>query len=271
LGAFFHASKEGLAAATTIQSLIDGAPPARQPFPQDAPVSLATDTIEFSGVTSIYAGRGEGITAPLSFALPPRTTTLVCGASGAGKSTLLALLVPFMPCTCGTIRVGGVDLRDVDTAAWRRQIGWVPQHPALFSGTVLDNIRLGAPDVTDDLAASLLARLFPDGTLSTATNLTADGAGLSGGERTRIALARAAARSPSLLLLDEPTSFLDPRAASAVASLLAELSATTTLLIATHEPERFPWARARVNLSCAAGEAANPALLGAGARAEAGA
>jgi ATP-binding cassette subfamily C protein CydCD len=277
LGTYFHASKDGLAAATTILNLIDGAPPALETSPTGAPhsgtaVSLATDTIEFTGVTSIYAGRGEGITAPLTLSLPPRTTTLVCGASGAGKSTLLALLVPFMPCTGGTIRVGAVDLRDVDTAAWRRQIGWVPQHPALFSGTVLDNIRLGAPEVADDLAASLLARLFPEGTLSTATTLTADGAGLSGGERTRIALVRAVARAPSLLLLDEPTSFLDPRAASAVASLLEELSTTTTLLIATHEPARFPWAHARVNLSLsgAAGEAASPVLLGAAARAGTG-
>jgi ATP-binding cassette subfamily C protein CydCD len=268
LGTYFHSSKEGLSAVRTILDVIDRGPAGRATASDTvqhaiADTSLASNAIEFIDVTSIYGDRGEGIKAPLTFSLLPRTTTLVCGPSGAGKSTLLALLVPFFPCTGGTIRIGGVNLYDVDTVAWRRQIGWVAQRPSLFSGTVLDNMRLGAPDITDAEAASLLARLCPDGTISPSTYLTADGEGLSGGERTRIALARSLARSPALLLLDEPTAFLDPRAASAVLSVLYGLSATTTMVIATHEPEHFPWATQVIDLGSGAGDATYAGRLGA--------
>jgi ATP-binding cassette subfamily C protein CydCD len=258
LGTFYHASKEGLAAAETITTLIAPAsePTATPVLPRTTvPVPLAASTITLLEVTCRYGDRREGLTSPVSFSLRPQTTTLVCGPSGAGKSTLLSLLVPFRPCSCGSITVDGAEIRDLDLAEWRRQTGWVSQRPSLFAGTVLDNLRIGAPNASEAEAAAVLARLFPDNTISPATRLTEDGDGISGGERVRIALARCLLRSPALLLLDEPTAFLDPRSASAVVTLLAEISATTTLVIATHEPERFPWAEAIVDLGVAAGDA----------------
>jgi ATP-binding cassette subfamily C protein CydCD len=257
LGTFYHAGKEGLAAAGTVMALIEPASELAAPVrPGTGPaVSVATSTITLSDVTCRYADRREGLANPVSLSLPPQTTTLICGPSGSGKSTLLSLLIAFRQCSGGSITAGGVDLRDVALAEWRRQVGWVSQHPALFAGTVLDNLRIGAPDASASEASALVARLFPDKTISPATRLTEDGDGISGGERVRIALARCLLRSPSLLLLDEPTAFLDPRAASAVVALLADVSATTTLVIATHEPERFPWAEAFIDLGESAGDA----------------
>jgi ABC-type transport system involved in cytochrome bd biosynthesis fused ATPase/permease subunit len=249
LGTFYHSSKEGLAAAGTILELID-----RAPKPSTSATyctSPTIDALELSDVTCVYGGRGEGLVVPVTLTLSPGTTTLVCGPSGAGKSTLLRLFVPLMPCTGGTIRVGGIDLRDVDVDHWRRRLGWVAQRPSLFPGTVLDNLRVGAPEVTEAQAASLLARLFPDGALGVSTRLTEDGEGLSGGERVRVAVARAILRSPTLLLLDEPTAFLDARAAFAVIGVLEEASATTTMVVATHEPDRFPWADQILHLDSA--------------------
>jgi ATP-binding cassette subfamily C protein CydCD len=240
LGTFYHSSKEGLAAEATILDLVDG-PSGSNATPR-AHVSPTASAIELRGVTCIHGERGEGITEPVTLLIPPRTTTLVCGSSGAGKSTLLGLLVPFRSCTDGTIRVGEVELRDLDVDRWRRRLGWVAQRPSLFPGTVLDNLRVGNSGVSEVEAASLLAHLFPDGTIVPSTRLTEDGEGLSGGERVRVGLARAILRSPSLLLLDEPTAFLDPQAASAVVSLLENLSSTTTMVIATHDPDRFSWA-----------------------------
>lgn len=246
LGAFFHSSKEGLAAATTVMDLIDEVP--TNPVPSQAARMPAHSTIEFADVTCIHGERGEGIRFPVSVSIAPGSTTLVCGPSGAGKSTVLAMLLGFVPCTSGTIRVGASSLSDVDLDEWRRHIGWVPQRPSLFPGTILDNLRLSAPATSDEAAATVLERLFPEGGILPSTPIVSNGDGLSGGETMRVALARALVRRPSLLLLDEPTTFLDPRSASAVLGALREFSGTTTLIIATHEPERFPWADTLVNL-----------------------
>src|SRR5579872_3220524 len=220
LGTFFHASMEGVAAATTVLDLADACAPEhatmRPAGPLAIPPSPATHPITFSDVTYIYADRGEGLIAPLTFSLLPGTTTLLTGSSGAGKSTLLDLLVPFNRPTSGTIRIGGVDLRHVDLDRWRASIGWVSQHPSLFPGTILENLRLGMPTIPLAEAETLLQRLFPGGEITVTTTITDDGDGLSGGERMRLVLARALLRSPDLLLLDEPTAFLDPAATSIV-------------------------------------------------------
>jgi ATP-binding cassette subfamily C protein CydCD len=214
---------------------------------------MSIGTIRFTGVTCVYAGRGEGLVQPVDLSIAPRTTTLIVGPSGAGKSTLLSLLVPFIRPSTGSITVSGVDLGGLDLDAWRKQLGWVAQPPSLFSGTVLDNIRLAAPRATEAEAESLLASLFPDGRISLSKRLSPNGEGLSGGERVRVALARALARRPALLLLDEPTAFLDPVARDAVLAAVRHAGDSAALVIATHEPELFAWAERVVALPGAAG------------------
>jgi ABC-type multidrug transport system fused ATPase/permease subunit len=149
------------------------------------------------------------------------------------------LLLGFLVPTAGAIRVGDTELAALDIEQWRRRIAWVPQRPYLFSGTVADNVRLGAPAATDEdvwaalgqaEAATFVAGL-PDGL---ATRLGEQGTGLSAGQRQRIALARAFLRDAPLLLLDEPTAGLDAESEAAVLAAIERLSAGRTVLLVAH-------------------------------------
>ena len=214
-------------------------------------VDPSRTSIDFSNVTCIYPNRGTGIVEPLNLSIAPLTTTVVTGPSGAGKSTLLSLIERFVSPTSGSISIEGVSIAELDIDDWRRQIAWVPQRPSFFSGSVVDNLRIGAPDARDSDIAEVVTRLFPDfaGQKSLSSLLSSDGRKLSGGEQVRLALGRALLRQSTLLLLDEPTSFLDPEAAENVARLLHERAWRVTTLIATHEAHRFPCATNEISLS----------------------
>ena len=142
----------------------------------------------------------------------------------------------------GRVTAGGVDLGRCDPAAWRSRVAWVPQRPTLFRGTVADNIRLGAPDATDEevraaaatAGADELVRALPEGY---GTVVGDGGRPLSTGEVRRVALARAFLRDAPLVLLDEPTADLDPRSAELVARAVERLLADRTVLLVTHRPD----------------------------------
>ncbi len=164
------------------------------------------------------------------------------GASGGGKSTVVSLLLRFAEPSSGRIAVGADDLADLDAAAWRRSLAYVPQRPTLFRGTVADNIRFGDA-AADDLRVRRAAELagahdfvssFPDGY---ATLVGDGGRGLSAGERRRIALARAFLRDAPLVILDEPTADLDPSSAVLVRDAVDRLRVGRTVLLVAHRPE----------------------------------
>jgi ABC-type multidrug transport system fused ATPase/permease subunit len=164
------------------------------------------------------------------------------GTSGAGKSTLVSLLLGFISPTAGRIRVGGVDLTDVDPAAWRRRIAYVPQRPTLFRGTVADNIRLGEQTADEDRvrrAAELAgAHDFVSSLPRGYETLVGESERqLSTGERRRIALARAFLRDAPLVLLDEPTADLDPARVALVSAAIERLRPGHTVLLVAHRPE----------------------------------
>ena len=163
------------------------------------------------------------------------------GPSGSGKSTLLALLLRFIEPTAGTIEAGGVPLAELDLAAWRAQIAWVPQRPHLFAGTVAGNIALGQPDASraaiERAAALAGAAEFIEALPAGLDTELGDRAGrLSAGERQRIALARAFLRDAPLLLLDEPTAHLDAITAAEILATIETLMAHRTVVLVSHGP-----------------------------------
>ncbi len=186
-----------------------------------------------------YPESGEFVLRHASVYLPPGAKIGLFGPSGSGKTTLLDLLLRHYDPVEGAIRVGGVDLRELDLAAWRRRVAFVAQDIVLFRGSMLDNIRYVNPAADDarvqravQLAnlGDLVARL-PQG-LDTAVGER--GARLSGGERQRIAIARALLQDPLLIVFDEATSAVDRDAETQVMNELDRLFPSTTRLIISH-------------------------------------
>ncbi len=171
----------------------------------------------------------------------PGETVALVGPSGCGKSTLLNVVLGLCRPGSGQVLLGGVDQRDIDLDDWRARIGWVPQRPHLFGRSVADNVRLGRPGASDGAVATALdaagltdvVRRLPRGA---DTVLGDGGAGLSAGERQRLALARAFVRDAPLLLLDEPTAGLDSVTEADVLDAVRRLTHGRTALIVAHRP-----------------------------------
>jgi ATP-binding cassette subfamily C protein CydD len=197
------------------------------------PPSLTFDAVHFA-----YAP-GRPALAGCSFTAPAGKVTAIVGASGAGKSTVLNLLLGFVQAQQGSIRADGVELAAMDEAAWLAQIAWVPQQPHVFSGTVVDNIRLGRSDATLQQVEQAARAAQADGFIRTlpqgyTTPLGERGAGLSGGQVQRLALARAFLKDAPVLVLDEATANLDAHSQEAVMRALAELAHGRTVLMLAH-------------------------------------
>jgi putative ABC transport system ATP-binding protein len=166
---------------------------------------VPTSLFSFEGVTVRF---GDALALrEVSLDLPPDGVTVLAGHSGAGKSTLLRLCNTLEVPSAGRVSFRGQDLRALDPLAHRRTVGMVFQRPALFPGTVADNLRVAAPDADDARCATALERAgLPSSFLERV------GDDLSGGEAQRACLARTLVTEPDVLLMDEPTSSLDPGA-----------------------------------------------------------
>ena len=188
-----------------------------------------------------YPGRDQPALEGFGLEVAPGEIVALTGPSGCGKSTLLCVLLGFVVPTSGTVRIGAVDLAELDPEAWRRRIAWVPQRPYLFASSIDANMRLGRPSATvaevdAAVAAAGLGPVvagLPDGL---ATVLGESGVGLSAGERQRVALARAFLRDAPLLLLDEPTASLDGEIEAEVLAAVRRLAAGRTVLLVAHRP-----------------------------------
>ncbi|WP_130011431.1 ABC transporter ATP-binding protein [Serinicoccus sediminis] len=172
--------------------------------------------------------------------IEPGERVAVVGPSGSGKSTVAALLLRLLDPGSGSVRLDGVDLRELDLTDLRSQVALVQQDAVLFTGTIEDNIRQGRPEASDHqvLRAARLARVteFTDGLPEgLQTQVSERGTSLSGGQRQRISLARAFLRDAPVLLLDEPTVGLDPENVVLVGEAITELSRGRTSVLITHD------------------------------------
>jgi ATP-binding cassette subfamily C protein CydD len=236
LGARFHNSTTGTAAAKRIFEVLETPAPARAAARVPIPAASA---IQFEAVSVIYESGQRPSLTEVSFCLQPGEHVALVGVSGSGKSTIGALLLKFITPTSGTIRVGGVNLGDLDDDEWRRRIAWVSQKPFLFNLSIADNIRIGNPAATQedvisaarDAAAHDFVLRFPQGY---ETLCGERGFRLSGGQLQRIALARAFLKAAPILLLDEATAHLDPQTEESIQSAIDRLARGRTVLFAAH-------------------------------------
>ncbi|MFF4169809.1 thiol reductant ABC exporter subunit CydD [Streptomyces sp. NPDC001744] len=237
VGAQYHAAAEGLAAAEEIFAVLER--PVREGGTGAVPDSVR---LELDTVTVRHAGRTEPSLDAVTLTVEPGETVALVGPSGAGKSTLLDVVLGFTaPEPGGSVRVGGRDLAALDAEEWRSRIAWVPQRPYLFAGTIAENVRLARPDATDEAVREALRDAGADGFVAglpdgTETLLGEDGAGLSAGQRQRLALARAFLADRPLLLLDEPTAALDGETEAGVVDAVRRLAAGRTVLLVVHRP-----------------------------------
>ncbi|MGW0134778.1 thiol reductant ABC exporter subunit CydD [Streptomyces sp. NPDC003299] len=249
VGAQYHAAAEGLAAAEEIFAVLE------TPLPQSGTRPVPAGALAFDGVRVRYPGCSADAVTDVSFSVEEGETVALVGPSGAGKSTLLAVVLGFVTPTAGRVRIGGADLTDVDLQQWRSRIAWVPQRPQLFAGTIADNVRLARPDADDTAVRQALADAgadfvdaLPDGL---GTLLGEDGAGLSAGQRQRLALARAFLADRPVLLLDEPTAALDGRTEAEVVAAVRRLAVGRTVLLVVHRPALLEVADRVVRLEAA--------------------
>ncbi|MGW2636486.1 thiol reductant ABC exporter subunit CydD [Streptomyces sp. NPDC001348] len=239
VGAQYHAAAEGLAAAEDVFAVLQTPVPVSgtRAVPDDA----TAPEMAFEGVTVRYPGRSGDAVTNVSFTVGPGESVALVGPSGAGKSTLLNVLLGFVRPDAGRVRIGGVDLADLDPVQWRSRIAWVPQRPHLYAGTIAENVRLARPEADDesvrralrDAGALEFVDALPEGA---ATMLGEDGAGLSAGQRQRLALARAFLADRPVLLLDEPTAALDGATEAEVAAAVRRLAEGRTVLLVVHRP-----------------------------------
>ena len=183
----------------------------------------------------------KSIFQDMSIEIPVNSFTSITGPSGAGKSTLLDLLCGLAEPQSGEILIDGISLHEIDLHHWRRMIGYVSQDTILLHDTILSNILIGAPDLTQADAEQALRQAgawdfvcgLPAGLL---TVVGERGGLLSGGQRQRIAIARALAHRPLFLLLDEPTSALDPDSEKIICETLQRLAQGLTIIAVSHQP-----------------------------------
>lgn len=238
LGVHRHAGLEGKVAAQRIVEILETAPPVRDAAATELRPQPAL-TIALSGVSYSYAGSEQPALNDITLTLPAGVCTALVGRSGAGKSTLANLLLRFIDANSGTITVNGIPLTSLPVEEWRSSIALVPQQPYLFYGSVRENIRLARPDASDDeveraagqAGALTFIEQLPQGF---DTPLGERGLRLSAGQAQRLALARAFLKNAPLLILDEPTSSLDPESETLIRQSLQRLMRDRTVLVIAH-------------------------------------
>jgi ATP-binding cassette subfamily B protein len=222
------------ASAARIQQVLETEPAIGDPAtPVAAPVR---GLVEFENVEFRYPHAEEPVLSGITFTAHPGETTAIVGSTGSGKTTLISLIPRFYDTTAGTVRVDGVDVRDLERQDLWRRIGLVPQKAFLFSGTVADNVRFGCRDADGDELWHALdiaqAREFVESMPETLdAPVTQGGANVSGGQRQRLAIARALARRAAIYIFDDSFSALDFRTDALLRTALKQETTEATVII----------------------------------------
>ncbi len=227
--------------AERITEVLDTAPSVSDPSTPRQPTGGIRGVLTLDDVGFRYPGAERAVLEGVSFTASPGTTTAIVGGTGSGKSTLVSLICRLYDVTGGSVRLDGVDVRDYDTEVLWSAVGLVPQHGYLFSGTVADNLRFGRSDADEEqmwaalrmAAADDFVRAHPDGT---GMPIAQGGVNVSGGQRQRLAIARAIIRRPRVYLFDDALSALDvhtdERVRAALAAAAAEPPQSTVIIVA---------------------------------------
>jgi len=233
----YNILQSAMASSERIFKLLDTEPAVVAPAaPEPAPAAISR--IEFDGVWFAYKGE-DWVLRGVSFAIEPGETIAVVGHTGAGKTTLISLLLRFYDVQKGAIRIGGIDIRELDPLELRRQFGVVLQDPYLFTGTLEENIRLGTEAIRQEEVESAAEQVnlldfiqsLPEGFRQP---IRERGSGLSTGQKQLISFARALAHSPRYLILDEATSSVDTETEFRVREALGRMVEGRTSIIIAH-------------------------------------
>jgi ABC-type multidrug transport system fused ATPase/permease subunit len=222
--------------AERITEVLSTDPAVSNPRNPIRPSTNGRGVVQLDGASFRYPGADRAVLQDVSLTALPGTTTAVIGSTGSGKSTLVALICRLYDVTAGAVRVEGVDVRDRDIDELWSTIGLVPQRGYLFSGTVAENLRYGKADATEDemwdalhiADADEFVRAHADGLQMPVAQ---GGINFSGGQRQRLAIARAVIRRPTIYIFDDAFSALDVHTDALVRSRLAEVAADATVIV----------------------------------------
>ncbi len=237
--------QRGNAAAARVFEVLD-APVEVADAPGAVELPRLSGRVTFEGVHFAYGSRP--VLCEIDLEVAAGEVVAIVGSSGGGKSTLVNLLPRFWDPTAGCVRIDGRALREATLQSLRRQIGMVLQEPFLFTGTVLENVRYARPEATLEeartAAAAANALRFIEEELPEGWNTEVGerGVRLSGGQRQRLCIARAFLADPRILILDEPTSAVEPESEWLIQQALQRLAQDRTTLIITHRLSMARWA-----------------------------
>lgn len=239
LGTFYHAKAQAVGAADSLKTFLETplAHPARGEveLPENEPVTI--DAIDLI----ITSPEGKTLAGPLTFSLAAGERVVLVGRSGSGKSSLLNVLSGFLSYQ-GSLRINGVELRDLSPESWRQRLSWVGQNPQLPAATLRENVLLARPDASEQelhaaLDAAWVSEFLPLLPQGVDTPLGNHASRLSVGQAQRVAVARALLNPCQLLLLDEPAASLDAHSEQRVMQALKAASKRQTTLMVTHQLE----------------------------------
>ncbi|RNM15902.1 thiol reductant ABC exporter subunit CydD [Nocardioides pocheonensis] len=264
VGAEFHSAAEGVATLVSVTALLDEAAAVRSADadaaqPED-PDRVDPVPLHLRDVVVSYPGSTRPALVVPEATIPAPGLTAIVGPSGCGKSTLVQALLGERPLDSGSITLAG---EPVDVRSWRHLVAQVPQVPWLTAGTVADNLRIGRPEATDpelwrSLAAVGLEEVVATLPLGLETPLGEDGAGLSAGQRARLALARVVLANRPYVILDEPTAHLDAETEQIMLATLTRLARHAIVVVVAHRAAVIGAADHLVVLTTPAGEAVTP-------------